>query len=408
LIKDIENYRKNQEKNMQIVLLSHMFNNGNLGVGALSISNLLILADTCKSLNIKPKFYLFSYKNNGIDYSYELDKYNIDYEIVIVGLKKYVLDFNKIYNIIKSSNIVIDIGAGDSFSDIYGMSRILNITIPEILTIIVNKPLVLSPQTIGPFDTFLGKTLAKYILNRSKLIIARDNKSFQITKSYLSEKKHSLLKESIDVAMLLPYEKNTDNKHDNILVGLNVSGLLYNGGYTKNNQFGLSINYVELIHKLINYFKSISSVELTLVSHVLEIDMTNVENDYSVCSKLGKEFDIKISPFFKSPIEAKSYISKFDFFMGARMHATIGAFSSGVPVVPMAYSRKFESLFHGLDYNYVIDMTKKDENEVFDFIIKNFENRDKLKKDAEISKLIALKKLDIYKEELKKAINECK
>ena len=56
----------------------------------------------------------------------------------------------------------------------------------------------------------------------------------------------------------------------------------------------------------------------------------------------------------------KNYISKMDFFIGARMHATIGALSSGVPVIPFSYSRKFEGLFNSIDYPFVIEATKWD------------------------------------------------
>lgn len=394
---------------MKIVLLSHMFNNGNLGVGALSISNILILSETCQSLNIKPKFYLFVFQtNNNIDYSFELKKYNIDYELVIVGLKKYITNFTNIYKIIKSSNIVIDIGQGDSFSDIYGKNRLLNITIPEILSIFSKKPLLLAPQTIGPFNSIIGKLLSKYILNKTKLIFARDHKSFVFAKHYLKKNNHFKLKESIDVAMLLPYHKNLNSKKNKTLVGLNISGLLYNGGYTQNNQFGLTANYKILIHQIIEYFAKIDTVELTLVAHVLNEDIEHIENDYGVCLKLAEEFNIQVAPFFKSPIEAKSYISQFDFFMGARMHATIGAFSSGVPVIPMAYSRKFESLFHGLGYNYVIDMKKKNETQIFEFIIKHFKQRNVLKDKIAISKEEAMKRLNFYKKNLKEVLYEYK
>ena len=37
------------------------------------------------------------------------------------------------------------------------------------------------------------------------------------------------------------------------------------------------------------------------------------------------------------------------------MHACIAAFSAGVPVVPMAYSRKFNGLFGTLGYKRVAD-----------------------------------------------------
>ena len=44
-------------------------------------------------------------------------------------------------------------------------------------------------------------------------------------------------------------------------------------------------------------------------------------------------------------MEAKSHISGMDFFIGSRMHACIAAYSSGVPVFPLGYSRKFTGLF---------------------------------------------------------------
>ena len=52
-----------------------------------------------------------------------------------------------------------------------------------------------------------------------------------------------------------------------------------------------------------------------------------------------------VAPAFRTPVEAKSYIAGMDFFAGARMHACIAAVSSGVPVYPLAYSRKFNGLF---------------------------------------------------------------
>lgn len=37
------------------------------------------------------------------------------------------------------------------------------------------------------------------------------------------------------------------------------------------------------------------------------------------------------------------------------MHATIGAFSSGVATIPVSYSRKFEGLYHSLGYEYLVN-----------------------------------------------------
>ena len=395
---------------MKIILLSHMFTNGNLGVGALSIANLLIISEACESIGIKPKFYLFGYKAKKVDYSFELQSHNIDYEIVTISYKKYILNFFKIYKIFKSSDVVFDIGQGDSFADIYGNKRFISIIIPEFFSLFTKTPLVLAPQTIGPFKSKFAKISAKYILTKSKVVFARDHKSYLAAEELMQQDKNQIssLKETVDVAMLLPYQKNKDNQNNKILVGLNVSALLFHGGYTQNNQFSLMVNYRELMAMIIEYFKSLDNVELVLVAHVLEYEKDHIENDFEVCSILGKKYGIKVAPFFKSPIEAKSYISQFDFFMGARMHATIAAFSSGVAVTPMAYSRKFEGLYNSLDYNYLVDMTKKNTNESFELVVNHYNKRDELQEAVINGKQKAIEKLDHYKQTVKDILHECK
>lgn len=110
-----------------------------------------------------------------------------------------------------------------------------------------------------------------------------------------------------------------------------------------------------------------------------------VENDYAVSFDLQKEYNhpnLILAPLFLSPVDAKNYISGMDFFMGARMHSTIAAFSSGVPVVPMAYSRKFNGLFiDTLDYNHLVDLKKDDSKTILENISSSFGSRESLQKE---------------------------
>jgi colanic acid/amylovoran biosynthesis protein len=111
-----------------------------------------------------------------------------------------------------------------------------------------------------------------------------------------------------------------------------------------------------LVRKLVAHFVALPEVELHLVGHVIEPNMP-VEDDLRVCRQLADEFPgCIVAPHFERPSEAKSYIASLDFFTGARMHACIAAFSAGVPVVPMAYSRKFNGLFGSLGYEAIADM----------------------------------------------------
>ena len=77
-----------------------------------------------------------------------------------------------------------------------------------------------------------------------------------------------------------------------------------------------------------------------LIPHVVEGER-GIENDYEVSYEIWRKYNnpnLILAPFALGPIEIKSYIAGMDFFMGARMHATIGHFLLVVPVIPMAYS----------------------------------------------------------------------
>ena len=79
--------------------------------------------------------------------------------------------------------------------------------------------------------------------------------------------------------------------------------------------------------------------------------------------------DTNLIPAFNNPIDAKSFISGMDIFIGARMHGTIAAYSSGVPCIATAYSPKFINLFKVFDYDYVVDLTLLDNDEFNGFLL---------------------------------------
>jgi colanic acid/amylovoran biosynthesis protein len=157
--------------------------------------------------------------------------------------------------------------------------------------------------------------------------------------------------------------------------------LLWNGGYTQNNQFNLKSNYRELIHETLDYFTEMEDVQVHLIGHVLTAKKDSVEDDYRICELMQKKYSKAIvAPWFNSPIEAKNYISGLDFFTGARMHACIAAFSSGVPVFPMAYSRKFNGLFaETLHYEWMGDCVTETNAMVLNNMKDSFVKRSSLK-----------------------------
>ena len=247
--------------------------------------------------------------------------------------------------------------------------------------------------------------MASHIIKNSYEVFSRDSKSSSVIK----EIAHRTPIQTIDVAFELPYKKQKSDG-DKIKIGINPSGLLWTGGYIGNNQFGLMFDYKAFIIELISELVKNENYEVYLVSHVRSDDLQSRDNDMIACNELKKLFPELIgSPFFDTPMDAKSYISGLDYFIGSRMHATIAAFTSGVITIPIAYSRKFEGLFHDLDYPFVINATEDDKStairKVFDVLNNNEETNSIYNKS--FSKSIELRKAlkRDYEEILKKFSN---
>ena len=91
-------------------------------------------------------------------------------------------------------------------------------------------------------------------------------------------------------------------------------------------------------------------------------------------------------------------MASLDLFMGARMHACIGAFSAGVPTLLLAYSRKFSGLFkETLGYDYVTDMNSGiDSKQLMSMINQMINDRNTIRAQISVIKeTIVDKKLNV-------------
>jgi len=368
---------------MKICLFWSTVYSGNMGVNALTYSALLYLQEAAEKNGFSSPEYILVGTACGEQITDRINVGNREIKFKFYPIKnsykKALFNPSSIpfYQDVKDADLVIDLGEGDSFTDIYGIERFRKLLASKLYCLRLRKKLILFPQTIGPFNNFWVRQSANFVIEKSFRVYVRDTLSGE----YVSKHTRKPYKEFTDLAFLLPYGQNDElrnNAYTN--VGINVSGLLWNGGYTKNNMFGIQSNYQELIRRLITSFLQKREVKVHLVSHVL-VDSMPVEDDYQVCKNLNEEFpETIVAPYFHTPIEAKSYISGLDFFVGSRMHSCIAALSASVPVVPVAYSRKFTGLFnHTLEYPFVVDATKSDEDYTLNFILDQFENIEYLK-----------------------------
>lgn len=382
-------------RELRIGLLWHQFGRPNLGCDALSRSNIAILRAAALSLGFKPSFLLFG--KPGQAKSLESDVENGAFlrvrHLVTLNTREYMEG-------LRSCDIIVDICAGDGFTSIYGKFLFFLHSITKILAITSGRPLVFSPQTIGPFESIWTRKTARWILNRAMKTFARDGMS---TAAFRALNVETPLEEVIDVAFRLPFEPRTRPTDDmTVKVGINISGLLYLYG----SRFNLTIDYPDFNRRIVEELSKKPNVELWLVSHVHH-DGAGPEDDYLVIETFAKQLpNVKIAPKFVDSEEAKSWIANLDLFIGGRMHACIGAFSALVPVLPIAYSRKFNGLFQTLDYPYVVDGRALSTDEAVRAVVDGYDNRAALKAGVTQGMDIARTRLGDYQESVKSILQQ--
>ncbi len=379
--------------NKTIGLFGLDFTSTNLGCGALAYSFLTILTQRVLTEN-NYRILIFSVVSDkvienipdGITYE------NVKYSPRSISSNMYLAKR------IKECDVIFDFTGGDSFSDIYGLKRFLAVSLTKIMAIKLHKKLILGPQTYGPTNSWISKIIFKYIAKMAYKVYSRDNESTVFTERITGVCPQTY----IDVAFALPYEKNEiAHMHNKTKVGINVSGLLWNGGYTEDNQFGLTVDYRKYIEELIGRLTNDDSVEVHLIPHVLSGNYDSLDNDVKAVDYIKLKYDKCIkSPLFKNPMEAKRYISSMDVFTGARMHSTIAAISSGVVVVPFSYSRKFEGLYKTLDYEYCIGGCSMSTDEAVETTLDYIHKYKSFEEKIATSRIIADDRINRFVDEL--------
>ena len=404
-----------QENRKKICLLGASFDTGNLGVSALAESSIKVIlhqwpnaevillgsgrVESEHSIKISGREMLIrnvplrlSKKNLVSNHFCVLFAYSLLFKIFRWdGFKRFFTRRNRCLRDIVEADMVADITGGDSFSDIYGMRRFIKGCLNKLLIIQFGKTLVMLPQTYGPFEKKTTKFLARYILKRIPKMYARDQQSLGCIEDIL--KNNGMVRRKIqfvpDVAFVLdPCEpENTDidflkkRNPETILVGLNISGLLFSRGYTRNNMFGLKPDYHKLLCGIIEMMMKKKDVIILLIPHLFARNGT-IENDFDACSTLHETFSQKyrqriyLSKRKYDQAEIKYLIGRCDFFLGSRMHSCIAALSQLIPAVGLAYSKKFAGVFDSVGVgNLVIDLREETEQTVLSIIDECFSKR---------------------------------
>jgi polysaccharide pyruvyl transferase WcaK-like protein len=293
---------------------------------------------------------------------------------------------------ILDADAILDISGGDSFTDLYGPRVFANVCLPKRMALENNKPLILLPQTYGPFSDPKAREEARKICLGASMAWARDERSMQYLQDLVGPdfdpERHLV---GVDVAFSLPSKepalpeefKEWLLNRDCAKIGVNVSGLVYNRPEEAKAKFSLKADYRAIVHTFIRRILADTECDVLLVPHVFA-EKGHYESDVDACesvlANLGESARnrVRIASGIKDPREAKWIIAKLDWFCGTRMHSTIAALSSGVPAAAIAYSPKTAGVFESCGQGeWVADPRETDNNEAVEVLWDSFSFRNR-------------------------------
>jgi polysaccharide pyruvyl transferase WcaK-like protein len=255
---------------------------------------------------------------------------------------------------------------------------------------LIKGSIVLFPQTYRPYKSGIARSLAAYIVRRASTIVARDTKSLVVAESLKAQQQTIELSPDVafSLAAVQPVSIETVPEGvgmpDNTCVGINVNGLMYHGGYTRDNMFSLKMDYASFLEQLVKRVLEEQEGDIWLIPHTYA-PKGDVESDNEASLFLREKIDesqrhrVKALTSELDQYEIKGLIGMCGFFIGSRMHACIAALSQGVPCVGVAYSMKFKGVFESVGAgNFVVDAREYSNVAAIDACLECYHERDSI------------------------------
>ncbi|MCQ2497122.1 MAG: polysaccharide pyruvyl transferase family protein [Lachnospiraceae bacterium] len=303
----------------------------------------------------------------------------------IPGMKK-LFSKNKVIKAYQNTDLLID-EAGVSFIDSRGFVMNTYAFITMAIPKLVGVPLVKYSQAIGPFDNFWNRFLAKWILPKLELIVARG----EITKDNLA--KIGLtdnVRLCADGAFTMKDDENYTKMVDKAaakdsffssgekgIIGLSISSVV------DKKCRKLSIDYKAKTVEFIDYLTK-NGYRVLIIANAARINSEKPRNNDLI---IGDEIydsvkDKELVRWYHREMDAeeiREYIAKCRIVVASRFHSMIGALEKKVPVLLVGWSHKylevlnqFELGKYCIDYKAIGDNTLKN-NESFSSFKDGFE-----------------------------------
>jgi colanic acid/amylovoran biosynthesis protein len=254
--------------------------------------------------------------------------------------------------------------------------------------IYLGKPPVFFTQSMGPFDDDrLFRRLAA-VLQKSPLILVRDQQSRAFAKELIG---HAGDVEVVaDAAFMLADQDSIERRRASSRVArtgrrprIAISVRPWSDFGERGSKLGRA-KYHQSVARAATWLVEQAGVEVTFVSTCQGIPEyrfhdSDTARDLSMYLPDHVQGSVVIDSQFRDTEALLGKIDEFDGAICTRMHMAILCLCRGVPVLPICYERKTADLFHSLDLDeYVTFIDKIDPNSFCDLVERWWQNQESI------------------------------
>ena len=224
------------------------------------------------------------------------------------------------------------------------------------------KPVVMFPNSVGPFRTGVGVFLSRFSLNRCDYLLIRDPISYKIVNDLKIQSPKIL---TYDTALLYSSSKSKSETHfAKPTVG--VSPGIYSQSLSKAEVENYILSHAKALDALIDKYK----VSIVFLPHYIS---GFSDDDYDVSTSILQKMKNKNSAQIiktSSVREFKLLLDQMDMVVSSKMHPAVLAATGYVPLVCIAYDHKQTAFFERLN---MIECTLNIRNVTFESLLSTME-----------------------------------
>jgi colanic acid/amylovoran biosynthesis protein len=253
-----------------------------------------------------------------------------------------------------TSDLVVSTGGGYMYArgGLGGYQNLLFVLFPLVIAEREGVPLILAPQSYGPFATRLQRALVRRVLERALLVLAREETSVELLVA--AGVAAAAITPAVDSGFAFRTHETSSLRADfgvapsEMLIGMTARAWLPPDAQTA---------YERALAATIDHLQADGTRRVVLIPQVMTNDLT--DDDRIVQRRIAAHCvtePLRVEAL-RDHYELMALYRELDLLIGTRFHSVIFSLISGVPCVGIAYEHKTRGIMRELDLEqWVIDI----------------------------------------------------